>query len=489
MTGTALPWWLALATETVNASSSRCRTCRTSNDSVDVFCSLDGVSLLGKLLSERSLYFTAYVLRGIVIAAAVAVGYLRLEWAAYIASAILVGAFASLFVRNHRLTMNYLVGTFSVIVAGYAIWQTEGGRFGAEILVAALLTAVCSEFLFLGSATLLLLPEPDSGDALGMTPWTALTAAVGMTVTAACLGVLLIERFDSSWIPDWLVWIVRHAVTLAASIFTAALLIASIAHTLNGPAFQVTDPIRYAPPLKPVNLRRLTLPRRAPPRSYIDTMAATLERASIFFANGLIGAVEQTYNQQVRFIINGFWRVCVAIANAVYRTVVKLLLHVERTSRRWGLLAARSFGWSCVIAWRYTFRFILPITAGVVAAWQLWNTAGLLDAYIAREAAWYTPLGVLLRWAVVTSVLAVSTMLSVHVGVASALRKFAAAAIPLGSNGFFFFVLIAWTLGVIGTFTDGPYRIGWVTITSTIIIAGVLIQAYGRGGAARAPGS
>ena len=49
-----------------------------------------------------------------------------------------------------------------------------------------------------------------------------------------------------------------------------------------------------------------------------------------------------------------------------------------------------------------------------------------------------------------------------------------------GTSAFLFFVLSAWLFGIIGMLTDGPYRIGWVTISSTLVLVAVFFLAQRR---------
>jgi hypothetical protein len=49
-----------------------------------------------------------------------------------------------------------------------------------------------------------------------------------------------------------------------------------------------------------------------------------------------------------------------------------------------------------------------------------------------------------------------------------------------GTSTFLFFVLNSWLLGIVGTFTGGPYRIGWVTLFSTLFLVSVFIIAQRR---------
>jgi hypothetical protein len=479
--GEAVPWWVEIADDAPRLGLSKCASCGAETDSVDVFCPNDDASLLGQLASERTLLKATYVLRAIAVAAALAVGYLRWAWPAYVAGVVFAAAFALLFVRNHRAALAYLAVVVASVAAGHGIWEAMGGLGLGSVVIGALLFALIAELLFVAGVTLRMASQVSQwGREFDVSSQTVLTTAIGFTMTIAALVVLALAYITEDVIVDWLSWGALHVAPLTASASVIAILVSSVAYTIRASMFVVPDAVSYREVLASVRFDRIPMPPSGARLTALELFANTMQRAAIAFANGVTTAVESAYNRQVRGVINGLARAMVALANTCYRAVVKLARHTARTLRRSGVVAARCASWSWALGSRFTTAFALPIALAWLVCAELWWLAAEFQGYVAGEAPWFSPIVSLLRAILVAAAGAAMTMTLLRIPPVTFGRKFATTASAIGGNAFLFFVVIAWTLGIVGWATDGPYRVGWVTLTSTGVIACVLIALRTR---------
>lgn len=229
-----------------------------------------------------------------------------------------------------------------------------------------------------------------------------------------------------------------------------------------------------------VRFGRIPMPTSATRLTTLELFANTIERVAVAFANGVTAAVENAYNRQLRGFVNGAAETTVALANACYRAAVKLARHTARTLRRSGAVAGRCASWSRTLGLRFGSAFALPVALAWLACGELWRIAAEFRAYVARETAWFSPISSLLRAVLVLVACAGMTMSLLQIKPSTFGRKFVTTASVIGGNAFLFFVVIAWTLGTVGWLSDGPYRVGWVTLASTGVIACVLIAPRSR---------
>ncbi len=472
----AVPWWVEIANDAPKLKFSKCASCPAEADSVDVFCPNDDASLLGQLASEPTLLKATYVLRAIAVAAALTVGYLRWAWPAYVAGVIFAAAFALLFVRNHRTALTYLAVVVAFVAAGHGIWEAMGGLGFGSLLIGTLLIALIAELLFVAAMTVRMGSQvPQWGGELDVSSATVLTTAIGFTMTLAALIVLAVLYIVGGVDAEWLSWSALHAAPLTASASAIAILVSSVAYTIRAPMFVVPDPLSYHEVLASVRFDRIAMPPSGSRLTALELFANTMQRAAIAFANGVTTAVESAYNRQVRGVVNGLAKAAVAVVNTCYRALVKLARHTARTLRRSGTVAARCVSWSWKLGSRFTTAFALPVALAWLVCAELWWLAAEFQGYIAGEAPWFSPIGSLLRAILVAAAGASMTMTILRIPPSAFGRKFVTTASAIGGNAFLFFVVIAWTLGIVGWATDGPYRVGWVTLTSTGVIACVLI--------------
>lgn len=477
----AVPWWVEVANDAPRLGFSRCASCGAETDSVDVFCPNDDASLLGQLASERTLLKATYVLRAIAVAAALAVGYLRWEWPAYVAGVIYAAAFALLFVRNHRAALIYLAVVMASVAAGHGIWEVTGGIGFGRVVIGTLLIALIAELFFVAGVTLRMASQVSQwGREFDIGSQTVLTTAIGFTITFAALVALAAASITADATLRWLSWGALHVAPLTASASAIAILVSSVAYTIRAPMFAVPDAVSYREILTIIRFDRIPKPSSVARLTSLELFAITIQRAAIAFANGVTAAVESAYNRQVRGFVNGLAKATVAVANTCYRALVKLSRHTARTVRRSGAVAARCASWSWALGSRFVTAFALPAALAWLICAELWWIAAEFQAYVAGEAPWFSPIVSLLRAILVAAAGAALSMIVLRIPPATFGRKFVTTASAIGGNAFLFFVVIAWTLGIVGWATDGPYRVGWVTLTSTGVIACVLIALRTR---------
>jgi len=467
MTSSDIQWWLELADDEWRENFTSCVSCGTPADSVDVVCTKDDTVLLDSGTPLRLITASAYVLRGLVVLAALAVGYLRWTWPAYVVGAILALAFAFLFVRNHRAASMYLVAVGCSVAAAHGIWAGLNYPHLRDIVWFVILAALVAE-------------EGGTFPELHVAGHTV--AVVSISILVMCGGViaLVAERMKTDLAPAWLIWAASHLTPIAISVALFAILVSGVAFTLTAPAFTVDDIFHFRKVLRPVRLSRIRTPDYSKVHGALERVAATMERIAIGFANGITGAIETAYNHQFCAIINGMVRAAVRVGNAMHRWLVKAARHIARVLERCFQLA-RKCGWWC---WFVTKRFTAAFASTVILSWfacyELWWIAEEIRGYVLHERIWATPLLSLGRTALVILPLTVATMLMLQVSPGNAISKLAAASGAVGGRAFLFFVFIAWTLGLVGWATDGPFRIGWVTLTSTGIVVAALVALRAR---------
>jgi hypothetical protein len=480
MSETDVPWWLEVANDRPLSAFVHCPSPQHpanagDADSVDVFCSADGTSLLGSLGSERALLKVAYVLRAIAVSAALAVGYFRIAWPAYVAGAVFAFAFALLFLRNHRAPMSYVATAAVFVTFGHWAWQSTGVVTLTSLLLGLALSLVVLEVCFCVAITLRAASESDEWrEQFDVGVQTMLTAIIGVTIGLVG-SMAAIFRYSPELVPDWLMWLAMHITPLAFSAAVLAILISSIAYTIHAPVFSFGDVMTAPEVLGVARFDRLEKPLPLTNPTSLEALANTVERVAIAFANGVTTAIESAYNRHIRGLVNGLVKLVVAVINACVRGAVKLARHVGRTTARFFVVAKFCARQGFAVAKRFTTAFALPLSLTWLACAELWWLASEFRAYIAGEVPWHTPILSLLRIALILVILATMIALVLQIPFSAFRIKLEIAATTIGANAFLFFVLVAWTLGIVGWLTNGPYKVGWVTLTSTGLIVCVLV--------------
>lgn len=480
MSDTVVPWWLEVANDRPISAFARCLSpfhpaSVGDADSVDIFCPGDSTSLLGSLGSERTLLKVAYVMRAIAVAAALAVGYLRIAWPAYVAGAVFAFAFALLFLRNHRASMSYIAAAALFVTFGHWAWQAAGVVTLTALLRGLALFLVVLEVCFCVAITLRAAGDSDRwGDRFDIGAQTVLTATIGGTIGLVG-SFVAIFRYSWELVPDWLMWLAMHVTPLAFSAAAVAILISSIAYTIHAPVFSFPDVMIAREILAVVRFERLEKPLPLANPTALEALANTVERVAIAFANGITTAIESTYNRQIRGLVNGLAKLIVAVINGFVRWAVNLARHVGRTTVRCFVVAKCCARWAFAVAMRFATAFALPINLAWLACAELWWFSAEFRGYVVGELPWHTPFVLVLRIGLILLILATMIALLLQMRPSVFRAKFETATTTIGPNVFLFFVVLAWTLGIVGWLTDGPYKVGWVTLTSTFLIVCVLV--------------
>ena len=371
MSDSRVPWWLELSQDEARQEFTKCATCHASADSVDVVCTKDDTALTGGVVSESQLTFAAYVLRALVVLAALAVGYLRWAWPAYVVGVILGFVFAMLFLRNHRAALTYLSAAGALVGVSHGLWATLAYPHIADVAWIVVLIALTADIAFIVRITAVVSDDgvfPDLNIA-AQTAW--MTSAGVVTVCAGTLAAGLAYS-GAHFVPRWLMWGATHVTPLAASIVAFAILVSSILYTLASPVFSVDDVLHYREIIRPILLQRLVMPDYTRTVGAYERIAATVERILIGFANGLTSAVEAAYNRQWRGLVNGFARTCIEVANCVYRWIVKTARHIARVGVRCIEVMTKCSQWCWILTRRFASAFIAPVFLAWIACAELW---------------------------------------------------------------------------------------------------------------------
>ncbi len=491
MAAPVFPWWVELTTQRPRQRFGRCPKCSGDVDSTDVLCPQDDVSLLGEIVSEEHFPWLVNTLRAVTAGVALAVGYLHWAWPVYVFTMLVAGGLATLFARNHALPRRFmLVGIATFTLAHCILMSIANGKYvPAAVSVFAVLAAI-GELAFVFAFTREMATDSKRWHTQHVAGGrTMLFGAISMSAIAVTILAVLIARMSVGSLPIIVASVAMYIATLTTSVGVMALFASAVAYTLNAPAFAVRDPITYHAVLAAIRLPRL---RAAPSRhihDVIDRMVATLERVGISFANAVIASVERFHNRQLRGLVNGTIRIATALANATYRGTVKTARHVHRTLARFAVLASDCAQWGWVCASRYARSFLAPAVLFWIAAVFAWTIAQEVLGYVTHVVSAVTPLLTAFNAIFVIALLTCAAGFLVQAKAADFAAKVMSVVSAFSANAFLFFVALAWTLGVLGTITDGPYRIGWVTLTSTAIVVAIVGTAWWRGRPALPPTS
>jgi hypothetical protein len=489
--GKKLAWWEHLVFERPKENFTTCESCGTSNDSVDVVCTVDNATLVGTHMADRTKEWIVNLLRAAAMVVALAVGYLYWKWPTYVLSGFVMIAFFSLFLRNHSISRLFFIVISTLSFISYGVWKIVNPEDLSLLQVIGLIlaTLLVLKLLFLVAYTL----RTDVGDPrqewmlsnnvdlrLGTQTWITFM----LTTTVLC-----ILAFITNWAaPEFMQWFLpieslgllllrSGLVTLGAAEIAA--LVSCTVYSLRGEPFYVTDRWNYRSILHKQVFRRV--PRVTPPTftSWTTRLKGTLERIAVASANGIIEGIENAYNNFIVRFFNNLARAAIRIANSVRRVVIKTVLHIIRSLRRFIVLNKWCAKWAWHTGLRYAKVFIIPLMLFLVSAILVYSMGEDFFDYVHGGSA-ITPvilsakgLAVIIAFTIGTGLLFLLNLLAFFEKMLNALSIF-------GTSAFLFFVLTAWLLGIIGMLTNGPYRIGWVTILSTLVLVAVFFLAQRR---------
>jgi hypothetical protein len=484
-------WWEQLLLERPKRKVTPCPACGTLNDSIDVVCTADASALVGTEMSDSRKGVLVNSLRIMAVAVALAVGYLNWTWPAYAFTFFLLVAFFALFLRNHPTSKYFFLGISTSGFVGYAMWRLLAPA-GAVLLHAFLFLLAALLFLelpFLVAYTL----RVQGGDArrrgvlagavdLGPSnlAWIALmlTAAAlcGLTAATSWLGGLLAS--GSLQVSDINSLLVRAALTTAGAA-EIAVLVSSTLHSLRGEPFSVADRWTFEPILRERVFRRWPLASPPTSASWTERLAYLLWRLGVSFANGLIQGIENAYHSFAVRFVNTLAQTAVRIANSIRRAAISTALHTMRSLRRFMMLNRSCGQWAFRTFVRYIRVFVVPVTLCLTGATLPYAIGDDFAAYV-HGGSLLLPIVLLAKGVLVVALFTVGTGLLLRVDLRRYFEKVLNALSTFGTSAFLFFVLSAWLLGAVGMLTDGPYRIGWVTVASTLLLVTVFVLAQRR---------
>lgn len=479
--------WQNLVFASPKENAARCPICNTNHSSIDVVCTKDDTLLVGSNLNELIPKLIANALRIIAVAAALAVGYLSWLWPAYAFGGIVIIGFFALFLRRHIITLCYFLFVEIATLVGYISWQMLNLKdyslmqISGAILVALFLPGP----LFLVAYTLRLGRGQNPQAALEATfksevgRITLLWTTFLLTVSVFCFSVVAAAR----WLPvPELGQLIPTSLALGFTALGAAevgLLVASTVYTLRGVPFYVPDFWKYRDIFKEIKLRQMSWVADQSQTSWHIRLKNTFDRFALVSINGIIQALEDSYNNFVVRFFNNLARSVVLLANAMRRAIIKAVRHLIRTFLRLGHLNLKSIWWAWRVWRRYTGVFIGPPLLCWLSAILLYEISYDFLSYV-HGGPIILPLNMFGLGLMVFILSAVACGLLLHVKLFTFGEKVLNASAKFGPSAYLFFLLIALSLGIIGMLTNGPYRIGWVTIVSTVLLAAVFLGSQRR---------
>jgi hypothetical protein len=480
-----LSWWEQLVFERVVEDFTECPTCKTPNDSVDVVCKNDSTALTGSRLTLRRKTIIINVLKFAALAVALAVGYLNWMWPTYAFGGIVAVVFFSLFLRNHSMTLRYfLVIAIITLIAAFA-WKVVNpeGRFSSEAAWIVVVGLLAQEVFFLLSYSLP--PRRDAREewlknrrvdiGLGTLTWIAFLLTVS---------VLFVMAFVSSWlIPQWIrpatfgvLMLQLGRLAFGTALVTA--LVSSTIYSLQAPPFVVPNRWKYRRILEPLKPRCLHY-EPGPSSSWHLRITETMKSLAISSANNVLKLLATSYNYFVVGFIENLARNAVKIANSLRRFAIKTALHLRRCMHRCIQISKWSAQWAFHVGLRYGELFLIPPISMFACALLLYGVSEDFFGYVHQGSTWL-PVYLTLKVLGATALFALALSLLLHLRFFTFFEKILNALSVFGTSAFLFFLLIAWGLGVVGMMTNGPYRIGWVTISSTLLLVSVFAVARRR---------
>lgn len=488
---TKLSWWERLILERPRNDFTECPSSETLNDSIDVVCSKCNTILIGIQLSNIAKSLVINFLRGAAVVVAFAVGYLNWTWPTFALSNILVIMFFSLFLRNHKNTRNFffVVSAFSFI--GYGVWKTLNPQNPSFLQVIGLLLTVLLvlELLFLVLYTL----RTSSNDFrkywlrsnnidLGSSTltWVTLTLTITLFCILAVVTNLITPTFVQMFIQNnnFNSFALRGAL-LAFSATQVAALISSTVYSLKGHPFSVLDRWTYKPILRKCDFSRVHVAQHLDAITWTLRLKHSIKRFAIVASNRIIQGIENAYNYFIVSFLNNLARAAIKITNTIRCMIIKTIRHIIRSLKRFILLNKWCIKWAWHVGVQYAKVFMLPLVLFIVSTMLLYSISDDFFSYVHDDSA-FIPIIIFIKSLALIILFTVGTGFLSHANLLVFFEKTLNALSIFGTSAFLFFVLSAWLLGIIGMLTSGPYRIGWVTILSTLALVSVFFLSKRR---------
>ena len=180
----------------------------------------------------------------------------------------------------------------------------------------------------------------------------------------------------------------------------------------------------------------------------------------------MVKAFEKTYNRVIVITINVVFINIVKTSNAIRKALIKLVRHIIRTVLRFILILTWCASWARYVGNKFLLTYAIPIFLLMASMLSIFSIATDFYNYV-HQSEFIIAIWILLKSILLILLFTLITSLLIH---ANIFAKMVNALNVFGTSAFLFFLLAAWSFGIIGMLTNGPYRIGPVTIISTAIL-------------------
>ena len=212
----------------------------------------------------------------------------------------------------------------------------------------------------------------------------------------------------------------------------------------------------------------------------VASIVNALNRAGFAALDRLILTVDKAYNYLLVRFVNGLIQSIIRTANTVRRVVIKSVLHLMRVVRRILYTNKWVVKWLLDVGRSYAKVFVVFPLLVWFGATLLFLACTQFYEYI-HGGPLYLPFTIFLLGAAVLAIMPMAVKQLLQVSMADFGEKALNATAIFGLYSFLTVLVTSWLLGVAGTvLSQGPYRLGWVTITSTVILIAVIVIAQRR---------
>ena len=257
----------------------------------------------------------------------------------------------------------------------------------------------------------------------------------------------------------------RFLISVLGSSFVIAL-VSSTLYSLKGEPFIIVDKWTIRPIIHEHKFKQIPIPEKLRSQSLPIKIGNILDRAIIISTNNMVKAFEKTYNRVIVITINVVFINIVKTSNAIRKALIKLVRHIIRTVLRFILILTWCASWARYVGNKFLLTYAIPIFLLMASMLSIFSIATDFYNYV-HQSEFIIAIWILLKSILLILLFTLITSLLIH---ANIFAKMVNALNVFGTSAFLFFLLAAWSFGIIGMLTNGPYRIGPVTIISTAIL-------------------
>ncbi|MGN9909689.1 hypothetical protein ACTMTJ_19265 [Phytohabitans sp. LJ34] len=432
-------------------------------DDVDVYChSHDRFLPLAGAEPRRLRPVLAFAWRAAVCLAFLLTAAVDDALPVFLAAVALGGAVVALPLRRFGALAAYALAGW-VLAGGGALLLQASDRGRLQLIWTALVVATAVAWLLQFAQDALERADVGSAAALVASVFAVAPAALAVSAAAVVPGA-------------------RHLVDLPTGVSNAVLVLACAAAALAlliatcGAIARTADwtlPYREGPFSRPDPPRRIATPRRRPPRrltgaqqlpdrigravlALAETVAFAAHAATVMAGNALLRA---WYWCKVGFVWAVNWTWCWA------RAMTVIVAGAARATLAATLLATRVV--------------LVPVAALATAGWGALQFARNTTTYL-TEGSLPGLFALLGAGALTAAALHVTWIALCRLPVLPAVRSAGRTASISGANGLLMVAAGGWAIGLLGTFHHGPIRVGWVTVTTTLLLVATSVWTYVR---------